>query len=139
MYLSISLMMLLLSKVPIQKISAKAGVQRARLSQGGLLHCRIVDVAITVYYCRQEYASVRYLWNAILFMILVNYAVTHGMMKWYTEKENYNFATRGCASGKICGHYTQVQIYLKYKASTPRYSNTSYIRPVHPGTVIPLM
>jgi pathogenesis-related protein 1 len=27
---------------------------------------------------------------------------------WYKEKNNYNFATKKCKTGKICGHYTQI-------------------------------
>ncbi|WOH04838.1 hypothetical protein DCAR_0624250 [Daucus carota subsp. sativus] len=27
---------------------------------------------------------------------------------WVAEKADYNYATNTCASGKVCGHYTQV-------------------------------
>ncbi len=27
---------------------------------------------------------------------------------WYNEKPNYTYSTNSCASGKVCGHYTQV-------------------------------
>ncbi|WP_148714094.1 basic secretory protein-like protein [Chitinolyticbacter meiyuanensis] len=27
---------------------------------------------------------------------------------WASEKPNYSFATKSCAAGKVCGHYTQV-------------------------------
>jgi len=27
---------------------------------------------------------------------------------WYNEKADYNYDTQGCATGKVCGHYTQV-------------------------------
>jgi len=27
---------------------------------------------------------------------------------WYNEKADYNFATKSCTAGKMCGHYTQV-------------------------------
>lgn len=27
---------------------------------------------------------------------------------WYNEKPDYNYSTNTCASGKVCGHYTQV-------------------------------
>ena len=44
----------------------------------------------------------------------VDYPVSHAMMKWYTEKPNYDFATQTCASGKICGHYTQVSSHIEF-------------------------
>lgn len=27
---------------------------------------------------------------------------------WVNERNDYNYATNSCASGKVCGHYTQV-------------------------------
>lgn len=27
---------------------------------------------------------------------------------WYNEKPDYDYNTKECASGKVCGHYTQV-------------------------------
>lgn len=27
---------------------------------------------------------------------------------WYAEKSNYSFASKSCAAGQVCGHYTQV-------------------------------
>ncbi len=27
---------------------------------------------------------------------------------WYAEKSNYSFTSKACASGQVCGHYTQV-------------------------------
>lgn len=29
-------------------------------------------------------------------------------MKWFEEKSNFNFSTKTCSAGKLCGHYTQV-------------------------------
>jgi uncharacterized protein YkwD len=28
--------------------------------------------------------------------------------KWYSERTHYNYKTRSCKAGKICGHYTQI-------------------------------
>ncbi len=30
------------------------------------------------------------------------------MSSWMKEKANHNYATGTCATGKVCGHYTQV-------------------------------
>ena len=27
---------------------------------------------------------------------------------WYNEKEDYDYESGSCASGRVCGHYTQV-------------------------------
>src|SRR5690606_35393263 len=27
---------------------------------------------------------------------------------WQSEETNYNYATNSCASGRVCGHYTQM-------------------------------
>lgn len=36
-------------------------------------------------------------WNAI-----------DAVKSWVSEKQYYDYASNGCASGKVCGHYTQV-------------------------------
>jgi len=36
------------------------------------------------------------------------------VVAWDGEKSDYTFATRTCASGKVCGHYTQV-VWAKSK------------------------
>ena len=33
---------------------------------------------------------------------------TAAVNMWVAEKADYNYATNTCASGKVCGHYTQV-------------------------------
>jgi hypothetical protein len=40
--------------------------------------------------------------------------ITWAIEQWYNEKPDYTFSTRGCAAGKICGHYTQV-LYLRLR------------------------
>ena len=48
-----------------------------------------------------------------------NLAVTTGsanytrlVMNWYDENQDYDYAANSCASGQVCGHYTQVVISL---------------------------
>lgn len=33
---------------------------------------------------------------------------TKGTDSWGSEKQNYTYSTNTCATGKVCGHYTQV-------------------------------
>lgn len=37
-----------------------------------------------------------------------SWTVTDAVTSWYSEKSNYTYSTNSCASGKVCGHYTQV-------------------------------
>jgi pathogenesis-related protein 1 len=37
-----------------------------------------------------------------------SYTATAATNAWYDEKANYTYSTNTCASGKVCGHYTQV-------------------------------
>ncbi len=39
---------------------------------------------------------------------LVMAQVKNSVNQWWAEKANYNYAKNSCASGKKCGHYTQV-------------------------------
>ena len=32
----------------------------------------------------------------------------NGVLGWATEAANYNYAMNTCASGQLCGHYTQI-------------------------------
>lgn len=34
--------------------------------------------------------------------------MTDATLLWVGEQPDYNYATNGCASGKVCGHYTQI-------------------------------
>ena len=38
-----------------------------------------------------------------------NINLTAAVQAWYDEKTDYYYDTLGCAYGKMCGHYTQVQ------------------------------
>ncbi|WJX22135.1 proteinase B [Trifolium repens] len=33
---------------------------------------------------------------------------TNAVKLWVNEKKNYNYSSNSCASGAVCGHYTQV-------------------------------
>jgi pathogenesis-related protein 1 len=37
-----------------------------------------------------------------------NITPTQGTDKWGSEKQNYTYSTNTCATGKVCGHYTQI-------------------------------
>ncbi|HMV41872.1 MAG TPA: pathogenesis-related family 1 protein [Leptospiraceae bacterium] len=37
-----------------------------------------------------------------------SYTGVNAVNAWYNEKSDYNYSTNTCASGKVCGHYTQV-------------------------------
>ena len=37
-----------------------------------------------------------------------SYTAVAATNAWYNEKADYTLATNSCASGKVCGHYTQV-------------------------------
>jgi pathogenesis-related protein 1 len=37
-----------------------------------------------------------------------SYTAVAATNAWYDEKPNYTYSTNTCASGKVCGHYTQV-------------------------------
>ncbi|HMV80096.1 MAG TPA: pathogenesis-related family 1 protein [Leptospiraceae bacterium] len=37
-----------------------------------------------------------------------SWTVTDAVTSWYSEKSNYTYSSNSCASGKVCGHYTQV-------------------------------
>ncbi|XP_058080925.1 pathogenesis-related protein PR-1 type-like [Magnolia sinica] len=36
------------------------------------------------------------------------YTAADAVTSWASERQNYNYDTNTCASGKVCGHYTQV-------------------------------
>ncbi|KMZ73838.1 Cysteine-rich secretory protein [Zostera marina] len=36
------------------------------------------------------------------------YTASDAVAAWVSEKQWYNYASNSCASGKVCGHYTQV-------------------------------
>lgn len=38
----------------------------------------------------------------------LEYNATYAVNSWVSEKQYYNYATNTCATGKVCGHYTQV-------------------------------
>ncbi|KAF3790659.1 C-type lectin domain family 18 member A [Nymphaea thermarum] len=37
-----------------------------------------------------------------------DYSAADAVNWWMAEASNYDYATNTCASGKVCGHYTQV-------------------------------
>lgn len=38
----------------------------------------------------------------------LDYNATYAVNSWVSEKQYYDYATNTCATGKVCGHYTQV-------------------------------
>ena len=49
--------------------------------------------------------------------------LTAGVQSWYDEKTDYDYDTRHCADGKMCGHYTQVG--LQHHSSSSSSSSSS--------------
>ena len=43
-----------------------------------------------------------------LYASSTNSSMKNGLEAWYSEKPAYSYNTNSCASGHICGHYTQV-------------------------------
>ena len=51
------------------------------------------------------------LWRGWFSYEYTNYeaAANRSISAWYDEKADYNYPTKTCATGKVCGHYTQVR------------------------------
>ena len=45
-----------------------------------------------------------------LYLTTGSLSATAAVTAWYNEKKDYDDSTYTCASGKVCGHYTQVRI-----------------------------
>ncbi|KAL8168415.1 UNVERIFIED_CONTAM: Peptidase inhibitor 16, partial [Gekko kuhli] len=47
-----------------------------------------------------------------LFAMTGDLNVETAVENWYNEYQHYNMTTLTCAEGQMCGHYTQVPVYI---------------------------
>ena len=58
--------------------------------------------------CRLQHSGGPYGENIFWGSAGADWKAADAVRSWVDEKQWYNYATNSCASGKVCGHYTQV-------------------------------